>query len=51
MHSAGTPHFTTSNSSKDRQRRAYIFNLAPVGLLAEILEAIPSSGERARAEA
>jgi ectoine hydroxylase-related dioxygenase (phytanoyl-CoA dioxygenase family) len=40
MHSAGTPHFTTSNTSKDRHRRAYIFNLAPVGLLAEILEAI-----------
>ena len=28
MHTQGTPHFTPSNRSKDRPRRAYIFNVA-----------------------
>lgn len=28
VHSEGTPHFTTGNTTSDRRRRAYIFNLA-----------------------
>jgi hypothetical protein len=28
IHSEGTPHFTTGNSTLDRRRRAYIFNIA-----------------------
>jgi ectoine hydroxylase-related dioxygenase (phytanoyl-CoA dioxygenase family) len=27
IHTEGTPHYTTGNSTKDRNRRAYIFNL------------------------
>ena len=31
MHSYGTPHYTGANRSRDRHRRAYIFNVAARG--------------------
>ena len=33
LHSYGTPHYTPPNRSADRKRRAFIFNLAPLGIL------------------
>jgi ectoine hydroxylase-related dioxygenase (phytanoyl-CoA dioxygenase family) len=33
LHSYGTPHYTPPNRTQDRPRRAFIFNLAPLGLL------------------
>ena len=47
MHSYGTPHYTGPNRTTDRQRRAYIFNLAPLEAVSELAASANRTGAMA----